>query len=46
MLNDARDFWLSAPWALISPGLSITALVLGFNLLGDGLRDALDSTGR
>jgi peptide/nickel transport system permease protein len=46
MLNDARDYWLSAPWALIFPGLAITALVLGFNLLGDGLRDALDPTGR
>jgi peptide/nickel transport system permease protein len=46
MLSDARDYWLSAPWALIFPGLSITALVLGFNLLGDGLRDALDPTGR
>ncbi|HEX3466847.1 MAG TPA: ABC transporter permease [Candidatus Elarobacter sp.] len=42
MLNEARDYWLSAPWALIFPGLSITVLVLGFNLLGDGLRDALD----
>jgi peptide/nickel transport system permease protein len=42
MLNDARDYWLSAPWALIFPGLAITLLVLGFNLLGDGLRDALD----
>jgi peptide/nickel transport system permease protein len=46
MLNDARDYWLNAPWALIFPGLSISALVLGFNLLGDGLRDALDPTGR
>jgi len=46
MLNDARDYWLSAPWALIFPGVSITALVLGFNLLGDGLRDALDPAGR
>jgi len=46
MLNDARDYWLSAPWALIFPGLSITALVLGFNLLGDGLRDSLDPTER
>jgi peptide/nickel transport system permease protein len=46
MLNDARDYWLAAPWALIFPGLSITALVLGFNLLGDGLRDALDPAGR
>ena len=42
MLNDARDYWLSAPWALVFPGVSITVLVLGFNLLGDGLRDALD----
>ncbi len=42
MLNDARDYWLAAPWALIFPGVSITVLVLGFNLLGDGLRDALD----
>ena len=46
MLNDARDYWISAPWALIFPGLSITVLVLGFNLLGDGLRDALDPTGQ
>jgi len=42
MLNDARDSWLSAPWALLFPGAAITTLVLGFNLLGDGLRDALD----
>ncbi len=46
MLNDARDYWVSAPWALIFPGASITLLVLGFNLLGDGLRDALDVKGR
>jgi peptide/nickel transport system permease protein len=46
MLNDARDYWLSAPWALIFPGVAITALVIGFNLLGDGLRDALDPTQR
>jgi peptide/nickel transport system permease protein len=42
MLNDARDYWIGAPWALIFPGVAITTLVLGFNLLGDGLRDALD----
>jgi peptide/nickel transport system permease protein len=42
MLNDARDYWLSAPWALLFPGLAISVTVLGFNLLGDGLRDALD----
>ncbi len=46
MLSDARDYWVDAPWALLAPGLSITALVLGFNLLGDGLRDALDPAGR
>jgi peptide/nickel transport system permease protein len=45
MLNDARDYWVSAPWALIFPGSAITLLVLGFNLLGDGLRDALDPKG-
>ena len=41
MLNDARDYWVAAPWALIFPGIAITTLVLGFNLLGDGLREAL-----
>ena len=42
MLNDARDYWLNAPWALLYPGLAISLTVLGFNLLGDGLRDAID----
>jgi ABC-type dipeptide/oligopeptide/nickel transport system permease subunit len=42
MLNDARDYWLNAPWALVFPGVAISMTVLGFNLLGDGLRDALD----
>jgi peptide/nickel transport system permease protein len=46
MLNDARDYWVTAPWALVVPGLAITTLVLGFNLLGDGLRDALDPSAR
>ncbi|HXP94083.1 MAG TPA: ABC transporter permease [Candidatus Binatia bacterium] len=46
MLNDARDYWLSAPWALIFPGAAITSLALGFNLLGDGLRDVLDPQNR
>lgn len=46
MLNDARDYWLHAPWALLFPGLAITLTVLGFNLLGDGLRDALDPRSR
>ncbi len=42
MLSDARDFIQLAPWTLIFPGISIMLVVLGFNLMGDGLRDALD----
>lgn len=42
MLADARDFIQLAPWTLIAPGISIMLVVLGFNLIGDGLRDALD----
>jgi dipeptide transport system permease protein len=42
MLADAREFFLSAPWIVTFPGLAILVTVLAFNLLGDGLRDALD----
>jgi ABC-type dipeptide/oligopeptide/nickel transport system permease subunit len=42
MLSDARAFIQSAPWMVTLPGLCILLVVLGFNLLGDGLRDALD----
>ena len=42
MLSDARSFIESAPWLVTLPGLCILIVVLGFNLLGDGLRDALD----
>jgi peptide/nickel transport system permease protein len=42
MLNTAKNYVDNAPWMAIWPGLSIFALVLSFNLLGDGLRDALD----
>jgi peptide/nickel transport system permease protein len=42
MLNTAKDYIDNAPWMAIWPGLSIFVLVLSFNLLGDGLRDALD----
>jgi len=42
MLSDARAYIESAPWMVTLPGLCILALVLGFNLFGDGLRDALD----
>jgi len=42
MLNSAKNYVDNAPWMSIWPGLAIFALVLAFNLLGDGLRDALD----
>ncbi len=42
MLADAREFVLRAWWAVTFPGLMILITVLAFNLLGDGLRDALD----
>ena len=42
MLNSAKNYVDSAPWMAIWPGLAIFLLVLSFNLLGDGLRDALD----
>ncbi|WP_320533827.1 ABC transporter permease [Robbsia andropogonis] len=42
MLNTAKDFVSQAPWMSIFPGIAIFLAVLGFNLLGDGLRDALD----
>jgi peptide/nickel transport system permease protein len=42
MLNTAQRFIEQAPWMAIWPGVAIFAAVLSFNLLGDGLRDALD----
>jgi ABC-type dipeptide/oligopeptide/nickel transport system permease subunit len=42
MLADSRAFIESAPWLVTLPGLCIILVVLGFNLLGDGLRDAFD----
>lgn len=42
MLNAAQRFLTQAPWLAIFPGLAIFLCVLSFNLVGDGLRDALD----
>ncbi len=42
MLNTGKNFMVQAPWMSIFPGSAIFLVVLGFNLLGDGLRDALD----
>ena len=42
MLTGGRELVLRAPWVLTFPGLAIFLTVLAFNLVGDGLRDALD----
>ena len=42
MISDSRQYYVDAPWTMIFPGLAIFLTVLGFNLLGDGLRDVLD----
>jgi len=42
ILADSKNYMQSAPWTMIFPGLAIMFTVLGFNLMGDGLRDALD----
>ena len=42
MLNEAQTYMSRAPWLAIFPGMAIAWAVLGFNLLGDGLRDVLD----
>lgn len=42
MISDGRDFLRTAPWISLFPGLAIGLVVLGFNLFGDGLRDAMD----
>jgi peptide/nickel transport system permease protein len=41
MLARARTHLLTAPWLMLAPGAAVTAAVLGCNLLGDALRDAL-----
>jgi peptide/nickel transport system permease protein len=42
MIQEAQSYYRSAPWLVIFPGLAIMITVFAFNLLGDGLRDALD----
>ncbi len=46
MLREAQGFLAMSPWPAIVPGLAIVATVLGWSLLGDGLRDALDPRSR
>jgi peptide/nickel transport system permease protein len=45
MLSIAKNFLVQAPWMSVWPGVAIFLVVFGFNLLGDGLRDALDPRG-
>jgi len=42
MLSSGRGFMTFAPWTAVAPGMAIFVAVLGFNILGDGLRDVLD----
>ena len=42
MLAKVNDYLVVGPWLAIIPGLAIVLSVLGFNLIGDGLREALD----
>ena len=42
MLSQGRDYIWNAPWLCIFPGLTISLVVLGLNLLGDGIRDVID----
>jgi peptide/nickel transport system permease protein len=41
MVSDGQSYFMLAPWLVIYPGMAVMITVLGFNLLGDGLRDAL-----
>jgi len=42
MVSEARRFMHQAPWIIVAPALAIATTAIGFNLLGDGLRDALN----
>jgi len=44
MINSSKDFLRIAPWSSLAPGTAIAIAVLGFNLLGDSIRDLLDPT--
>ncbi len=46
MIQQGQSFYRTAPWLVVFPGLAIMLTVFAFNLLGDGLRDALDPTQR
>ena len=45
LLSEAPQYYLQVPWLMIWPGLAVLITTLSFNLLGDGLRDAVDPRG-
>jgi ABC-type dipeptide/oligopeptide/nickel transport system permease subunit len=45
MISNGQAYFQSAPWLFLYPGVALMLTVMGFNLLGDGLRDALDPQG-
>jgi peptide/nickel transport system permease protein len=45
LINSAVNYYTTIPWLMVWPGLGILFATLAFNLLGDGLRDALDPRG-
>jgi ABC-type dipeptide/oligopeptide/nickel transport system permease subunit len=42
MINDGQPYLMAAPWLALPPGIAVVLVVLGFNLLGQGLQDVLD----
>lgn len=46
IIFESQSYFITAPWLVVFPGVSILLLALSFNLVGDGLRDALDPTQR
>ena len=45
IINESQSYLTTAPWLVLCPGAAILLTSLGFNLLGEGLRDALDPNG-
>jgi peptide/nickel transport system permease protein len=43
MISSSQDYLIAAPWLPVLPGVVIAILVVGFSILGDGLRDALEA---
>jgi peptide/nickel transport system permease protein len=46
IIFESQSYFLTAPWLVFFPGVAILLVALAFNLVGDGLRDALDPTQR